>query len=258
MNELLAKALVAIAGEINDPAKDAVNPHVRNKYASLDATIGAIRAVAAKYGVSIVQSPKFFVLHDIPMVGVTTDIIHESGASVRYCHSIPCGKPDPQGFGSALTYIRRYALQAIFNITGETDDDANSAQPANTITQRRAEYRVLEDANSSTLAPPDLERKYSKTSSVPPPEGDNARETLAIEINELARIIGEHKGQSPRDVIADASSFKDKDDKIVQGFTDPMELKRDGVTYKASLKWLGGTLKNMREYCKKNGIEVTE
>jgi hypothetical protein len=42
---------------------------------------------------------------------------------------VPANKRDPQGFGSAQTYARRYALQTAFGVPVE-DDDGNSATRA--------------------------------------------------------------------------------------------------------------------------------
>ena len=54
-------------------------------------------------------------------------ILHESGQWVRPDPLfLPLGKNDPQGAGSAITYARRYALAAFFNLAPE-DDDANGA-----------------------------------------------------------------------------------------------------------------------------------
>jgi hypothetical protein len=41
--------------------------------------------------------------------------------------AMPATKPDAQGFGSAATYARRYALMAVAGVVGDDDDDANAA-----------------------------------------------------------------------------------------------------------------------------------
>ena len=40
-------------------------------------------------------------------------------------------KDTPQGLGSVLTYLRRYALSAVFGITSDQDDDANESSGNN-------------------------------------------------------------------------------------------------------------------------------
>ena len=39
-------------------------------------------------------------------------------------------KADPQGAGSAITYMRRYALMACLGVVADVDDDGNSASPS--------------------------------------------------------------------------------------------------------------------------------
>jgi hypothetical protein len=60
-------------------------------------------------------------------VGVETLIIHESGETMSNGIAfVPAPKNDPHGYGSALTYARRYSLSACFGVIQE-DDDANGA-----------------------------------------------------------------------------------------------------------------------------------
>jgi hypothetical protein len=74
-------------------------------------------------------------------VVVETTFVHESGevfsAGRLY---VPAAKHDPQGYGSALTYARRYSLMAACGIAPE-DDDANAATAAvrNAPPQKRQE-----------------------------------------------------------------------------------------------------------------------
>lgn len=61
---------------------------------------------------------------------VETMFIHESGETLS-CGSlhVPAAKQDPQGYGSALTYARRYSLMAACGIAPE-DDDGNAGSKA--------------------------------------------------------------------------------------------------------------------------------
>jgi hypothetical protein len=74
---------------------------------------------------------------------VETMFIHESGEMLE-CGTlhVPASKQDPQGYGSALTYARRYSLMAACGIAPE-DDDGNSAS-------RRTEIKTT--VNESQLA----------------------------------------------------------------------------------------------------------
>jgi hypothetical protein len=53
-------------------------------------------------------------------------LTHESGEWISQEMSVPVSKVDPQGAGSALTYMRRYALAAVVGVV-QADDDGNAA-----------------------------------------------------------------------------------------------------------------------------------
>jgi hypothetical protein len=61
---------------------------------------------------------------------LVTTIYHESGESISGSHPLP-DITDPQKFGSAITYARRYSICAILSITADEDDDANTASDRN-------------------------------------------------------------------------------------------------------------------------------
>jgi len=53
--------------------------------------------------------------------------MHASGEWIRSALYVPVTKKDAQGFGSAITYGRRYSLAAIVGVASDDDDDANDA-----------------------------------------------------------------------------------------------------------------------------------
>lgn len=115
----LAKALPLVEGA----TKDKANPQFKGtKYADLASVIEAIRPVT-KHGIWFRQAP---VEHSSGAC-IETFYVHESGEqmSAGQCY-VPASKNDAQGFGSAMTYCRRYGLLAAFGIAPE-DDDGNSA-----------------------------------------------------------------------------------------------------------------------------------
>lgn len=57
---------------------------------------------------------------------ITTLLLHSSGQWMEAHGSIPLPKSDPQGYGSASTYARRYHLAAVMGVVQE-DDDGNAA-----------------------------------------------------------------------------------------------------------------------------------
>lgn len=122
----LALSLAAAQNELENAAKNAVNPHLKNKYADLSSVINAIRPVFSKHGIAIVQLLSTHVDNCICYADVETKLIHRSGQSITSTLSLPATKTDPQSLGSVFSYGRRYSLSAIAGITQE-DDDANGA-----------------------------------------------------------------------------------------------------------------------------------
>jgi hypothetical protein len=120
--EAMAKAQASIKGAL----KDSDNPFFKSKYADLASVVEAIREPLAKEGLAYVQ-----VSHDHESAAtIETVILHSSGEWLS-CGpvSVPVTKADAQGFGSAMTYARRYSLSAAFGVAPE-DDDGNAAAKA--------------------------------------------------------------------------------------------------------------------------------
>jgi hypothetical protein len=119
LSAAMAKAFAQIEGAV----KGKTNPAFRSKYADLAAVVDAIKPALAEHGLWFRQ-----ITHPADGgVCVETVIHHSSGESLA-CGPlfVPASKQDAQGFGSALTYCRRYSLMAAFGVPAE-DDDGNAA-----------------------------------------------------------------------------------------------------------------------------------
>lgn len=123
LSSALSSALVAALGELSNVQKNATNPHFKNRYATLDAILDAVRPVLAKHGLCISQEP----ITEEGRIGVTTRIVHTSGVSSQSSFLLPVQQNTAQGFGSALTYARRYAVSSILGIAADDDDDGQEA-----------------------------------------------------------------------------------------------------------------------------------
>lgn len=143
MSELIA-ALAKALPEVEGASKDSVNPHFKSKYADLGSVIEAIRPVI-KHGLWFRQAP---VEHERGAC-IETFYVHSSGEqmSAGQCF-VPASKQDAQGFGSALTYCRRYGLLAAFGIAPE-DDDGNAASRRD---GQSSDSAVSRPANDSSAA----------------------------------------------------------------------------------------------------------
>lgn len=122
----LASAFVKAKRAFGPALKDKTNPHFKSKYADLGACLEAVEDALLENGIAILQDT----FEDSTGVTVETVLLHESGQE-RKCGKlhVPAAKQDPQGYGSALTYARRYSLMTACGIAPE-DDDGNAGTDA--------------------------------------------------------------------------------------------------------------------------------
>src|SRR5690349_3707107 len=126
INEI-ATALAKAQSAMGRARKDAENPHFRSKYADLDACWDACQEPLTSNGIAVIQANK-------PTengVTIETRLVHSSGQWIQdEGLFVPASKIDAQGFGSAETYCRRYALCAMVGIAPDDDDGNAAAQSA--------------------------------------------------------------------------------------------------------------------------------
>lgn len=120
----LAPAVSKFQGALEPVKKEVANPFLNKKYADLSAVWEAIREPLAANELSILQEPQ----SADGKISLTTTLMHSSGEYVRSTLTFPVTKQDPQGYGSAITYARRYALQSVTGIAPEDDDGIAAAQ----------------------------------------------------------------------------------------------------------------------------------
>jgi hypothetical protein len=150
----VASALVKAQKEFGPALKSSSNPHFKSRYADLAACVEAVVESLNNNGIALTQR----VSPSENGVTVETVFIHESGEVIN-CGQlhVPASKHDAQGYGSALTYARRYSLMAACGIAPE-DDDGNAASkrptapaiPTPDITDHLAAIQA--SANSDELA----------------------------------------------------------------------------------------------------------
>ena len=122
----LAKALTKAQAAMGGASKSATNPFFKSKYANLGSVIHAIKEPFAKFGLSYAQFP----IEDAGRFGIETILMHESGEWLSQSFTVQLTKQDAQGAGSAITYCRRYGLQAVAGIPSEDDDGNSASTPA--------------------------------------------------------------------------------------------------------------------------------
>ncbi len=148
----LAKALLSVQKLLQPATKDATNPFVNKRYASLNSIMDVCKEPLISNGIWLCQYP-------VPVaneqdraysLGLVTKLTHaESGQWQASLSVIPLPKADPQGMGSAITYARRYALSAMLGIVTEDDFDGEQNKMP-----RQTQYQGQQTRRQNPPRPP--------------------------------------------------------------------------------------------------------
>lgn len=153
VNELCT-ALAKAQSKMEGAAKDTANPFFKSKYADLSSVTSAVRSGLDGTGLSYAQ-----IIHDHPCsAAIETIILHSSGQHLSTgIVTVPVSKADAQGYGSAITYARRYSLAMAFGVAPE-DDDGNAAAKAKPVLKvlesgstPKIEFAKLPESKQSTI-----------------------------------------------------------------------------------------------------------
>lgn len=171
----LAAALAKAQAKMRHAAKSAVNDHWKKNYADLASVINACREALAENDLAVLQTTR---LGEGAHVLVTT-LLHKTGQFISGEMPILAKSNDPQAFGSALTYARRYAFAAIVGVA-QDDDDAE-------LGQGRVQQAPAAAQNRPTSAP----RSSSSATNSSNDNQDPAHVALATEFK---RRLGDLEG----------------------------------------------------------------
>ena len=116
--EKLAAALVKAQSAMKIAKKDSENPFFKSKYADLGSVWEACHSALSENEIAVVQSPVFL----DGRFFLRTTLLHSSGQSISGDYLIKPVKEDPQAYGSAYTYARRYSLAAVLGIVEGLSD----------------------------------------------------------------------------------------------------------------------------------------
>lgn len=148
----ITKALVAFHSEVGRITKDGTNPHLRNRYATIDQIIEEIRPILASHGLFIMQLPTNSEDGGIQMV---TRLYHISGQWMESpVLTINPQKKDAQGIGSAITYARRYSLTSFLGLNTGEDDDGHRASGGDNGQAPKQQSNTSLLREKPTLQPP--------------------------------------------------------------------------------------------------------
>lgn len=130
----VTSAFVKAQAKFGKAIKNAKNPHFRSSYADLASCLDAVMDALTEQNLALVQRV-FDAEHG---VCVETIVMHESGEELSFGKLfVPASKQDAQGYGSALTYCRRYSVM-LLGIAGEDDDGNAASKSAPEIKKRPA------------------------------------------------------------------------------------------------------------------------
>jgi hypothetical protein len=159
----LSEALAKAQGEIEGAKKDSANPFFHSRYADLASVWDACRGPLSKHGLAVIQLPG----RNGEGLFVDSILSHASWEWISSRLFINPVKDDPQGIGSAITYARRYGLQALVGIAPE-DDDGEAAMGRQ---QKREDA-----AKTQKNAPLEIKGRKPKASVPAPPDNGKDQE----------------------------------------------------------------------------------
>ena len=180
LNELFT-ALSKAQAEFDHAKKDISNDFYKSKYADLASCIDAAKYHLAKNNLCVSQLTS---INEQGEIVLTTILGHSSGQFIKSEYPLRPVKTDPQGYGSALMYARRYCFCAITGIASD-DDDGNAASNLKKPIDYEAELKKVKNLVELKTAwiktPPEARAKLEevkdqiKAKLTPPVITDNAQ-----------------------------------------------------------------------------------
>lgn len=148
VNELFVQAYAAM----KNPALDGVNPHFKNRFASLQETLRVVREACEPVGIAYTQTLRDANEHGAYLVTA----VRAGGEALPLSTMWIANENNPQAYGSKLTYAKRQLAQLDWGIAGE-DDDAEQAtaqpqQPAQRKAKPKAQPQQAQQPANPELA----------------------------------------------------------------------------------------------------------
>lgn len=174
----LAKAMLRVQQSLSPASKDAENPFVNRRYATLNSVMDACREALTVNAIWVSQYP---VAVQTGHLGLVTKLVHaESGQWQSSLMVMPLPKADPQGYGSALTYARRYGLATMVGLVTEIDDDSEGAMSRTGSRKSKAQASTAppkdaapvagahDETNQHSVSPSQAQRRTARADTTPP------------------------------------------------------------------------------------------
>lgn len=150
INELAA-ALAKAQGAMKPAQFNKINPHFKSRFADLNSCMEACKQPLAENGLCIMQLPEQIEGKDV----LVTMLAHSSGQWITSEYPLLAARMDSQGFGSAMTYAKRYSLCALLGIVADEDDDGEATMdhPSEKKAKTKAEDITKKAKEEESLLP---------------------------------------------------------------------------------------------------------
>ncbi len=130
----LIKNLTAAQSEMSHAAATGNNPHFKSKYVPYEVLMDYVKPVLNNYGIYVQQ-----IAHEAENGVCVETVLHGHGHALSSGKVfVKADKQTPQGYGSALTYARRYSLSLATSVGADKDDDASVAEADSKATKPTA------------------------------------------------------------------------------------------------------------------------
>ena len=123
----LSLALSKAQLKFSHAKKDVYNQFFKTNYADLASVIDAAKKPLSDEGLAVSQIVD---TDENGNIYVETILMHSSGEFISGKYPIRPTKTDPQSFGSAIAYARRYSFSSITGIAADDDDGEAASEPA--------------------------------------------------------------------------------------------------------------------------------
>jgi hypothetical protein len=157
----------------------------------LEAVLFTVKPILAKHDLSVVQFPGY----GDGVCTLSTLVLHKSGEWLQSEAGAPLDKPTAWSVGSCVTYLRRYSLASICQMTQEDDDGSAASEPSKpTGATKPAKVTKPTGVTKPTAAE---NRKFRGKQQDAITEANHAGERLAV-LEAIISACEEHGGVDER------------------------------------------------------------
>jgi len=121
---------------------------IRYKYADLGSIIEASEKPLCAHGIVLTQTTR----RDEGKLIMVTTLRHSDGGYIESEYPVNPTTEDPQAYGSALTYARRYQMACVLGLAAEEDDDGHRGSTPHQQSNDATTPQKKQEPQSMTLS----------------------------------------------------------------------------------------------------------